>query len=100
MILPSDVVIADKFDNDASTAIATVSNGITGDWMGLDIGPHSIQQFKEEIEKSNTIVWNGPMGVFEMSSFAEGTNAVAQMLSMQPNEVLLQLLVVVIPRPL
>jgi len=81
MILPSDVVVADKFDNDANTAIASVTDGISGDWMGLDIGPDSIQQFKDEIEKSNTIVWNGPMGVFEMSNFAEGTNAVAQMLA-------------------
>jgi len=81
MILPSDVVVADKFDNDASTAIAKISEGITGDWIGLDIGPDSIQEFKDEIEKCNTIVWNGPMGVFEMSNFAEGTNAVAQMLA-------------------
>merc|ERR1712238_645087 len=81
MILPSDVVVADKFDNDANTAIASVEGGISGDWMGLDIGPDSIQEFKVEIEKCNTIVWNGPMGVFELSNFAEGTNSVAQMLA-------------------
>jgi len=81
MILPSDVVVADKFDNDANTAIANAADGISGDWMGLDIGPDSINEFKCEIEKSKTIVWNGPMGVFEMTNFAEGTNMVAQMLA-------------------
>ena len=81
MILPSDVVVADKFDNDANTAIANAADGISGDWMGLDIGPDSINEFKFEIEKSKTIVWNGPMGVFEMTNFAEGTNMVAQMLA-------------------
>ena len=80
MLLPTDVIVADKFDNDANTAIAKVTD-ITGDWTGLDIGPDSILEFKAEIEKCNTIVWNGPMGVFEMSNFAEGTNAVAQMLA-------------------
>merc|ERR1712176_1099216 len=80
MVLPSDVVVADKFDNEANTAIAKVTD-ISGDWMGLDIGPDSIQEFKEEIDKCNTIVWNGPMGVFEFSNFAEGTNSVAQMLA-------------------
>ena len=80
MLLPTGVIVADKFDNDANTAIAKVTD-ITGDWMGLDIGPDSILEFKAEIEKCNTIVWNGPMGVFEMSNFAEGTNAVAQMLA-------------------
>lgn len=49
--------------------------------MGLDIGPETIDTFKAEIEKANTIVWNGPMGVFEMSNFAMGTNQVAQMLA-------------------
>lgn len=80
MILPSDVVVADKFDNEANTAIAKVAD-ISGDWMGLDIGPDSIQEFTDEIDKCNTIVWNGPMGVFEMSNFAEGTNSVARMLA-------------------
>ncbi len=80
MLLPVDVVIADKFDNNANTAIASVTD-ISGDWMGLDIGPETIKQFGEEISKCETIVWNGPMGVFEMSNFAEGTNAIAQMLA-------------------
>jgi phosphoglycerate kinase len=80
LLLPTDVVLADKFANDANTAIAPVTE-ISGEWMGLDIGPDTIQTFSEEIEKSNTIVWNGPMGVFEMSNFAAGTNTIAQMLA-------------------
>lgn len=79
-ILPTDVVVADKFDNDASTAVAKVTE-ISGDWMGLDIGPDTIKAFGEEIEKANTIVWNGPMGVFEMSNFATGANAIAERLA-------------------
>jgi phosphoglycerate kinase len=80
LILPTDVVLADKFDNDSNTAIAKVTD-IQDGWMGLDIGPETIATFKQEIEMANTIVWNGPMGVFEMSNFAAGTNEVAQMLA-------------------
>jgi phosphoglycerate kinase len=80
MLLPVDVVVADKFDNDADSAIADVKE-ISGDWMGLDIGPETLKQFQAEIDECQTIVWNGPMGVFEMSNFAEGTNAVAKMLA-------------------
>lgn len=80
MILPTDVVLADAFDNDANTVIAKVTD-ISGEWRGLDIGPDTIAAFQKEIEAANTIVWNGPMGVFEMSNFAEGTNAVAKMLA-------------------
>jgi phosphoglycerate kinase len=80
LILPTDVVLADKFDNDSNTAIAKVTD-IQGEWMGLDIGPETIATFRTEIGLANTIVWNGPMGVFEMSNFATGTNEVAQMLA-------------------
>ncbi|KAG7343276.1 phosphoglycerate kinase [Nitzschia inconspicua] len=80
MLLPVDVIVADKFDNDADTAIADVKD-ISGEWMGLDIGPETIKQFQAEIDECETIVWNGPMGVFEMSNFAEGTNEVAKMLA-------------------
>lgn len=80
LVLPVDVVLADEFDNDANTAIAKVTE-ISGDWRGLDIGPQTIKLFGDEIAKANTIVWNGPMGVFEMSNFAQGTNAIAQMLA-------------------
>jgi len=80
MILPTDVVLADKFDNDATTAVAKASE-ISGDWIGLDIGPETLETFTKEIEGSDTIVWNGPMGVFEMSNFATGTVTVAELLA-------------------
>ena len=60
LILPTDVVVAEKFDNDANSAVAAV-NEISGDWIGLDIGPDTIKMFGDEIAKANTIVWNGPM---------------------------------------
>lgn len=75
--LPVDSVIADKFDNEADRKIVDV-NEIPDEWMGLDIGPETIRVFKDVIENSNTILWNGPMGVFEMENFAEGTKAIAQ----------------------
>ena len=75
--LPKDSIIADAFDNEANTQIAD-NYSIPEGWMGLDIGPESRQVFAEIIEGSKTILWNGPMGVFEMSSFAEGTNTIAQ----------------------
>ena len=74
--LPTDTIIADNFDNNANRKIADV-NEIPDDWMGLDIGPESIKTFKEVIENSSTILWNGPMGVFEFENFAEGTKTVA-----------------------
>ncbi len=80
LILPTDVVLADKFDNDANTAIAK-ANEISGDWMGLDIGPETLEVFAEEIAKSNTIVFNGPMGVFEMPNFAAGTVTIAELMA-------------------
>jgi phosphoglycerate kinase len=80
LILPSDVVLADSFSNDANTAVAKADE-ISGDWMGLDIGPDTLETFATEIEKSNTIVFNGPMGVFEMSNFATGTVTVAELLA-------------------
>ncbi|GAX19856.1 phosphoglycerate kinase [Fistulifera solaris] len=85
LILPTDVVLADAFDNDANSAIASVKE-ISGDWRGLDIGPDTIKLFQTEIEKAKTIIWNGPMGVFEMPNFAAGTNAVAQMLATATQE--------------
>ena len=74
--LPSDAVIADKFDNDANTQIVRVSE-IPDGWMGLDIGPETEKTFSEVIESSATMLWNGPMGVFEMENFSKGTKAVA-----------------------
>ncbi|MFA7636906.1 MAG: phosphoglycerate kinase, partial [Monoglobales bacterium] len=80
LLLPVDNVIADKYDNDANRD--TISNdNIPNGWMGLDIGPESIKIFNEAIKEAKTIVWNGPMGVFEMSNFAAGTTAVAKAVS-------------------
>ena len=75
--LPIDSIIADKFDAQASTAIAN-NNAIKDGWMGLDIGPQASQVFSDVIEKSKTILWNGPMGVFEMEKFAGGTKKIAE----------------------
>ncbi len=76
-LLPPDSVIADDFKNDAQTK--TVSNDQIPDaWMGLDIGPEAIQLFAKKILESKTILWNGPMGVFEMPAFQNGTRAVAE----------------------
>lgn len=77
--LPSDTVIADKFDNNANTLVVKVSE-IPDGWMGLDIGSDTEATFREVIESSSTLLWNGPMGVFEMENFAKGTKAVAMAL--------------------
>jgi phosphoglycerate kinase len=75
--LPSDSVIADKFAADAQTSVAP-SNNIPEGWMGLDIGNMACEQFSNVIKKSKTILWNGPMGVFEMHNFQHGTKCVAK----------------------
>ena len=74
--LPVDVVIADAFSNDAKLAV-TAADEIPDGWMGLDIGSESIKNFSSVIGNSKTILWNGPMGVFEMENFATGTKAIA-----------------------
>ncbi|XP_068676527.1 phosphoglycerate kinase 1-like [Montipora foliosa] len=74
--LPTDFVAASKFADDADTASATLESGIPADWMGLDIGPESLKKFQEVVMKAKTIVWNGPMGVFEMSKFEVGTKGI------------------------
>jgi phosphoglycerate kinase len=80
LLLPVDTLVAEKFDNAAATKIVRV-NAIPADWAGVDIGPETIKLFTEEIKKGKTVVWNGPMGVFEMSNFAKGTNAIARALA-------------------
>src|SRR5687767_3316263 len=75
--LPPDSIIADKFDADAETSDAP-SNRIPGGWMGLDIGPNACDQFCNVIRRSKTILWNGPMGVFEMPKFRHGTKSIAK----------------------
>ncbi len=74
--LPSDSIVADNFAADANTSTAP-SNSIPDGWMGLDIGPNAIEQFSNVIKRSKTILWNGPMGVFEMEKFQHGTKAIA-----------------------
>lgn len=77
LIMPLDNVCGDKFSNDANRM--TVATGQIGDeWEGFDIGPESIKLFTETVLKSKTILWNGPMGVFEFPNFAVGTNAIAE----------------------
>ena len=75
--LPEDSVIADKFDANANTQVCP-SDAIPDGWMGLDIGPAAARQFAGVIRKSKTVIWNGPMGVFEMPAFANGTKVVAK----------------------
>jgi len=74
--LPSDSVIADKFSEDANTSTAPTNN-IPDGWMGLDIGSYACEEFANVIHRSKTILWNGPMGVFEMAKFQHGTKAIA-----------------------
>jgi phosphoglycerate kinase len=76
LLLPVDNVVADAFSNDANTGIAKTGE-IKDGWMGLDIGPETVKIFSETVENSKTILWNGPMGVFEMEKFLVGTKAIA-----------------------
>jgi phosphoglycerate kinase len=78
--LPSDVIIANEFKADAESKTVDVNN-IPAEWMGLDIGPETVELFKKELLDCKTVVWNGPMGVFEFPKFANGTYAVAHTLA-------------------
>ena len=80
LLLPSDVVLANEFSPNAESKVSPIGS-ITGDWMGLDIGPQSIKVFQNILAECKTIIWNGPMGVFEFDKFAEGTNAIATTLA-------------------
>lgn len=77
LYIPMDAVIADVFSNDANKKLCNAYD-IPDSWMGLDIGPNTCQKFDHVIQKSATILWNGPMGVFEMNNFEEGTRFIAQ----------------------
>ncbi len=79
LVLPVDTVVAKEFSNDAESK--TVEGNIEDGWMGLDIGAKSIELFSSILKDAKTVVWNGPMGVFEMPNFAKGTNAIAQVLA-------------------
>ncbi len=78
-MLPEDIKVAAEFSNDSPSEIVTVDS-IPADKMGLDIGTKTIEKFREVIINSKTVVWNGPMGVFEFDNFAQGTNAIAEAL--------------------
>ncbi|GAY08866.1 phosphoglycerate kinase [Pseudonocardia sp. N23] len=77
IVLPVDVVVADSFSADAQTRVVPV-DAIPDGWLGLDVGPESVAVFTKALDGAKTIFWNGPMGVFEMAAFAEGTRGVAQ----------------------
>lgn len=80
LLLPTDCIVAEKFDNESPTKTVKVT-AIPANSIGMDIGPETMKLYVDEIVKAKTVVWNGPMGVFEMSNFAKGTMAVAQALA-------------------
>jgi len=84
LLLPVDVVVADAFDNEANAKVVA-ADAIEAGWQGLDIGPKTIGAFSETIRKAKMVVWNGPVGVFEMPNFAKGTKAIAELLAENPD---------------
>ncbi|MBO4888704.1 MAG: phosphoglycerate kinase [Firmicutes bacterium] len=86
LLLPIDNVIADAFSNDANTAIVATGD-IPDDWQGLDIGPKTQELFADALKDAKTVVWNGPMGAFEMPKFAAGTEAIAKVLAELPDAI-------------
>lgn len=80
LLLPTDVVVADKFAPDANSQTVSIEN-IPDGWMGLDIGPDSVKLFQDALADTKTVIWNGPMGVFEFDKFAVGTEAIAHTLA-------------------
>jgi phosphoglycerate kinase len=81
-LLPTDVVVSDTISADATTAVCNIADGIPEGMMGLDIGPATVQLYKKAIAQGRTILWNGPMGVFEVAPFADGTRQVATAVAM------------------
>mgnify|MGYP001619454931 CR=1 FL=1 len=79
LVLPADFVAADKIDNSANTQILGVDK-MSGDWMALDIGPETIQNYKNELKDAKTVFWAGPLGVFEMEKFSAGTKEIGEFL--------------------
>ncbi|XGB42624.1 MAG: phosphoglycerate kinase [Nodosilinea sp. LVE1205-7] len=80
LLLPTDVVVADAFDANANAQTVSI-DAIPDGWMGLDIGPDSVQVFQAALKQSKSVIWNGPMGVFEFDKFAVGTEAIAHTLA-------------------
>jgi phosphoglycerate kinase len=81
LVLPVDGVIADAFKNEASTKTISLSEDVPEGWQILDIGPRTVEEYRKILSDAKTVVWNGPMGVFEMENFAKGTNAIAKILA-------------------
>jgi phosphoglycerate kinase len=81
LVLPEDAVIADAFDNNANKKVIKVAEGVPAGWRIMDIGPATVEGFRRVLIDAQTIVWNGPMGVFEMDNFAEGTYQIAKILA-------------------
>jgi phosphoglycerate kinase len=84
LLLPVDNIIADAFSNDANTKVCGLGE-IPDGWQGLDIGPKTLELFSEAIKKAATVVWNGPVGVFEMENFVKGTRGIADVLAENPS---------------
>jgi len=80
VLLPEDSLVADAFSNDASTKVVA-SMSIPSGWMGLDVGPKAIETYRTIIASSKTILWNGPLGVFEMDNFSNGTKSLGEMIA-------------------
>jgi phosphoglycerate kinase len=85
LLLPVDHVVADKFDANATPVVIPEGQPIPADKMALDIGPATTQRFADEISGAHTIVWNGPMGVFEFDQFSKGTTTVARAVADNPS---------------
>ena len=81
LLLPVDAVIADSFNKNAETRVVSAADGAPESWLILDIGPQSAKIFCDAVSRAGTVLWNGPMGVFEMDAFAKGTFAIAQSLA-------------------
>ncbi|RKY80387.1 phosphoglycerate kinase [candidate division KSB1 bacterium] len=79
-VLPADVVIADKIEEGATTRVVDIDQ-IPSGWIGVDIGPKTVDEFRRKIESAKTVIWNGPMGIFEISTFAKGTFDIAKALA-------------------
>ncbi len=84
IVLPVDLVVADAFAADAASRVVSVAEGVPEGWMALDIGPATVERFAPFIRQAGSIIWNGPMGVFEFPRFAQGTVAVARLVAESP----------------
>tara|TARA_Y100000310_G_scaffold191612_1_gene191563 strand:+ start:4394 stop:5566 length:1173 start_codon:yes stop_codon:yes gene_type:complete len=80
LILPEDVIVADTFNNEAETTVVNISE-IPKDWMALDVGPQTIESYKTELKTAKTVLWAGPLGVFEMEKFSQGTKQIGEFLA-------------------